>query len=78
MILDIPLIGTELSSKNNADSAVQVYTSYAIDKTQITSVAVHGEIVRKMGDSRLEVVGAGNKWCSADLDVGNGLELAKR
>ena len=50
MYLDAPLMGTELSGKNIAVSAVQVSTSYATDNPQITSAAFNGEIVREMGD----------------------------
>ena len=58
IFLDGPLMGTELSGKIIADSAVQVFDSYAIDSASITSAADDGEIVRKMIDFWSEVVGA--------------------
>ena len=69
MYLDAPLMGTELSAKNIADSVVQLSTSYVIDNAPITFPLVDGEIVRKMGDFLSEVVGADTWWCSANWDL---------
>ena len=50
MFLNSPLLGTELSGKHIHYSAEQVSTSYGSDNAQITSAAVDGEILGKMGD----------------------------
>ena len=78
MFVDALLMGTGLSVKGIADSALQVFTSYTIDNVQITSAPVDGEIVRKMGDFWSEVVGMDTEWCSANWDMGNGQEFAGR
>ena len=50
MLLEVPVMDTELSGKYVADSAVQASASYAIDNAQTTSGAVDDEVVRKMKD----------------------------